>query len=61
MIRPMHGPLPRILTRSTPDYRAVAIVWPRGALGAMLARVWPFVSQAIVIGGTLAAIHYFAR
>jgi hypothetical protein len=56
----MHGPLPRILTRSTPAYRAIAIVWPRGALGAMLARVWPVVTQVIVIGGTLAAIEFFA-
>jgi len=56
----MLGPFPRILTRSTPAYRAVAIVWPRGALGAMLARVWPTVAQVIVVGGTLAAIRLFA-
>jgi hypothetical protein len=56
----MSASKPRILTHSTPAYRAVAIVWPRGALGAMLGRVWPTIAQVIVIGGTLAAIHYFA-
>ncbi|NUS38298.1 MAG: hypothetical protein HOQ02_04645 [Lysobacter sp.] len=49
---------PRLLTRSTPDYWAVALVWPRGTLRARLAQLGPLLARLAFIGGTLAAIHY---
>lgn len=59
---------PRLLRRSTPDYWAVAIVWPRGTVRALLADAWkalqatgPVIAQVITIGGTLAAIRWLPK
>lgn len=49
---------PRLLKQSTPDYWAVALVWPRGTLRALWAQLGPVVAGLAFIGGTLAAIRF---